>query len=97
VSAEGEPIAVARPGRNEPPLSLAPLQVWSRELADGSHAVGLFNLGDAPAKVTAKWADLKTSGQKTVRDLWRQKDLGQFEGEFSLTVAPHGAEMIKVK
>ena len=97
VSTEGEPIAVARPGRNEPPLSLAPLQVWSRELADGSRAVGLFNLGDAPAKVTAKWADLKTSGQKTVRDLWRQKDLGQFEGEFSLTVAPHGAEMIKVK
>jgi alpha-galactosidase len=97
VSAQGEPIAVARLGRNDPPLSIAPLQVWSRELADGSHAVGLFNLGDAPAKVTVKWADIQMSGQKTVRDLWRQKDLGQFEDEFSLTVAPHGAEMVRVK
>jgi alpha-galactosidase len=96
VSEAGEPITMTRPGRNDS-RQVAPLQVWSRELADGSRAVGLFNLGDKPATVTAKWADLNVSGKKTVRDLWRQKDLGQFEGEFSITVAPHGAEMVKVK
>jgi len=47
--------------------------------------------------VTAKWSDLKLSGQHSVRDLWRQKDLGNFSDEFSVTVAPHGAEMVKIK
>jgi alpha-galactosidase len=46
--------------------------------------------------VTAKWTDLKLSGPQAVRDLWRQKNLGQADGEFSLTVAPHGAELVKV-
>jgi len=32
-----------------------------------------------------------------VRDLWRQKELGKFSDEFSMTVAPHGAEMLKIK
>ena len=48
-------------------------QVWARPLEDGSVAVGLFNLGLEPAKVTAEWADLKLTGPQKVRDLWRQK------------------------
>jgi alpha-galactosidase len=72
------------------------LMVYAKPLADGSLAVGLFNLGTAPAKVSAKWADLKLQGKQTVRDLWRQKDLGQFEGEVSVTVAPHSAELVKL-
>jgi hypothetical protein len=31
-----------------------------------------------------------------VRDLWRQKDLGQYNGRFEMTVAPHGAEMLRI-
>jgi hypothetical protein len=31
-----------------------------------------------------------------VRDLWRQKDLGEFDGHFQIPVAPHGAELIKI-
>jgi alpha-galactosidase len=73
------------------------LLVYSRPLEDGSQAVALYNLGHEPAKVTAKWADLKLSGEHSVRDLWRQKELGKFASEFSLTVAPHGAEMVKIK
>jgi alpha-galactosidase len=73
------------------------LLVYARPLEDGSQAVALYNLGHEPAKVTAKWADLKLSGEHAVRDLWRQKDLGKFGSEFSMTVAGHGAEMLKVK
>jgi alpha-galactosidase len=73
-----------------------PLRVYEKNLADGSKAVGLFNLGDAPASVTARWADLKLSGAQQVRDLWRQKELGQFSDQFQLTVAPHGAELVKL-
>jgi alpha-galactosidase len=73
------------------------LLVYARPLDDGSRAVALYNLSHEPAKVTAKWSDLKLSGQHPVRDLWRQKDLGKFADEFSMTVAPHGAELVKIK
>lgn len=73
------------------------LLVYARPLEDGSKAVALYNLGTEPAKVTAKWADLKLSGKHAVRDLWREKDLGPFGDEFSMTVAPHGAEMVKIQ
>jgi alpha-galactosidase len=73
------------------------LLVYARPLDDGTRAVALYNLGHEPAKVTAKWSDLKLSGEHEVRDLWRQKELGKFAAEFSMTVAPHGAEMVKIK
>jgi alpha-galactosidase len=71
-------------------------RVYAKDLEDGSKAVGLFNLGTEPATVTVKWSDLKLSHKRAVRDLWRQRDLGRFSGEFSLLVAPHGAELVKV-
>lgn len=73
------------------------LRVYAKDLEDGSKAVGLFNLGDAAATVTARWSDVKGSGPQTVRDLWRQKEVGQFETEFSMTVAPHGAELVRIR
>jgi len=72
------------------------LYVYAKDMADGSKAVGLFNLGEAAATVTVKWSDLKIDGVKNVRDLWREKDLGPFNKEFSMTVASHGAELVKI-
>ena len=71
-------------------------QVWAKELEDGSHAVGLFNAGKEDMKVVANWADVKVDGKQVVRDLWRQKDLGEFEGKFEATVAPHGVVLVKL-
>jgi alpha-galactosidase len=71
--------------------------VYVKDLQDGSKAVALYNLGTRPALVVARWSDLKISGKKSVRDLWRQKDRGGFDREFSVTVAPHGAELVKIK
>jgi len=73
------------------------LLVYSKDLDDGSKAVALYNLGPQPAKVAAKWSDLKLTGSHTIRDLWRQKDRGQFSNEFAMTVASHGAELVKIK
>jgi alpha-galactosidase len=72
------------------------VRVYSKDLEDGSKAVGLCNLGEISAEVTAKWSDLKLTGKRAVRDLWRQKDLGKFDSEFHLSVAAHGAEMVKM-
>jgi alpha-galactosidase len=73
------------------------LKVYAKKLEDGSKAVGLFNTSsNSVATVTVKWSDLGISGEQNVRDLWRQKDLGKFKDQFSMQVAPHGAELIKV-
>ena len=59
--------------------------------------MGLFNLGtNGVTTVTVKWDDLKIQGSQAVRDLWRQKNLGTFKDEFSLPVASHSGEMVKI-
>ena len=45
----------------------------------------------------AKKADAAYKGGKwRVRDLWRQKELGVFEGEFTAEVNPHGVVMVRL-
>ena len=72
------------------------LEVWSRPLADGSLAVGLFNRDEMAMPVSVKWSELGISGPQTVRDLWRQKDLGTFDTEFSSEVPRHGTVFVKL-
>ena len=72
------------------------LEVWAKDMEDGSKAVGLFNRGYKAAKVTVKWSDLGLAGKQNVRDLWRQKDLGKFKNEFTAEVPRHGVVLVKV-
>jgi alpha-galactosidase len=71
-------------------------EVWAKNLQDGTKAVGLFNRGELPETVTVKWSDLALDGKQPVRDLWRQKDLGDFEGQYECQVPRHGAVLIGV-
>ncbi len=71
-------------------------EVWARPLSDGTIAVGLFNRGSNPAEVTARWAEIGVQGKQPVRDLWQQKDLGEFDGSFTTSVPRHGSVLIKV-
>lgn len=71
-------------------------EVWAKPMEDGSLAVGLFNRGPLPARVTARWSDLKLTGAHRVRDLWRQRDLGEFSGEFSSQVPRHGVTLVRI-
>ena len=69
------------------------IQVWSRPLADGGTAVGVFNLSGETRKVNIR-KYLKTLGLSgSVRDLWRQKDLAPGES----LIAPHGVKLVKVQ
>ncbi len=72
------------------------LEVWSRPLWDGTIAVGLFNRSDKETVVTAKWSELGLSGKQPVRDLWKKKDMGKFDGSYGVSVAPHGAALLKI-
>ncbi len=71
------------------------LSVWARDLEDGSKAIGLFNLDDSELQVGVNWSDAGLSGKHQIRDLWRQKDLGTFDGEFHALVAPHGIVLVR--
>ena len=72
------------------------LEIWKRSLEDGSIAVGLFNRGEKTTKVTAQWTALGITGKQKVRDLWRQKDLGIFDGMYSADIGRHGTVMVRM-
>ena len=72
------------------------LEVWAKDMEDGSKAVGLFNRGRTQARVTADWSDLGLSGKQRVRDLWRQKNLGNFNEKFETTVPRHGVVLVRL-
>jgi alpha-galactosidase len=72
------------------------LDVFAKPLEDGSLAVGLFNRSVTNATVTANFSDLKISGKQTVRDLWRQKDIGLFSEKFEAPVASHGVVLVRI-
>jgi hypothetical protein len=72
-------------------------QIWTKDLEDGSLAVGLFNM-DAydPKNISLEWSKLGISGEYVVRDLWRQKDLGVYNNYFKTNVLPHGVVLIRL-
>ncbi|MBN2207099.1 MAG: putative Ig domain-containing protein [Candidatus Aminicenantes bacterium] len=85
---------LGRPGRRA--AKDGNIEVWVRELQDGSKAVGLFNRGPGLAEVVADWAAIGVEGPQKARDLWRQQDLGVYEGVFKAYVARHGVVMIRL-
>ena len=70
-------------------------RILSKDMADGSKAIGLFNFGEETS-IQVNWADLGLKGKLHVRDLWRQKDLGKFKDCFATTVPHHGVMLIRV-
>lgn len=71
-------------------------QVWTKELSDGSHAVGLFNLAQTAQDVSVTWQQLGLNGPQRVRDLWRQQGLGVQPEKFTASVPRHGVVLIRV-
>ena len=70
-------------------------EVWSKELADGSVAVGFFNRTKVPLTVQVPWSQLGFEKAPHVRDLWLRKDLPR-SGTLDATIPPHSAILLKV-
>ena len=84
-------------GKSAVPVIKEPLyEVWVKELEDGSKAIGLFNLDTNKKTISIDWAKIGVSENSTVRDVWRQKDLGVFGKTYEALVQPHGVVLIKV-
>jgi len=75
------------------------LEVWGKQLKDGSRAVILLNRGSGEQQITVNWEDIgyPNTVNAAVRDLWQHKDLGKFTGKFPAAVASHGVVMVTVK
>ncbi len=76
--------------------AVAALDVFLKELEDGSKALGFFNRGDKERKfVFNKLSAVGIAGKQRVRDLWRQKDLADATGKVEVTVRGHGVVLLK--
>jgi alpha-galactosidase len=75
------------------------LEIWAKEIQDGSRAVVLLNRGGSPHDIAMHWEQLGYPGHltATVRDLWAHKDLGKFSAKFSASVESHGVVMVTVR
>lgn len=73
------------------------IQVFQRPLADGSYAVGIFNVGDEDVNVDMQRYLPQMGAQRltAVRDLWRQKDLSATDLRYFLP--SHGVKYLKVR
>jgi alpha-galactosidase len=72
------------------------LEVWAKDMEDGSKAVGLFNRSEFEAPIKVAWQTLGIKGKQRVRDLWRQKDLGVFTDQFETKVPRHGVVLVRI-
>jgi alpha-galactosidase len=70
--------------------------ILARPLADGSMAVGLFNLRGAPGTISLDWADVGLSGAVKVRDVWRQKEMGGVTGRLTVDLGAHDVLMVRL-
>ena len=73
-------------------------QVWAKPLADGSVAVGLYNLGDKPRTVSVGFETLGIHADRSclVRDLWAREDVGAAAGSVAVEVEPHGSALLRL-
>lgn len=86
------------------------VQIWLKPLEDGSFAVGLFNTDDfgktpqsyfrwgdeTPKPFTFDFSKVGLNGNWKLRDVWRQKDLGEFENSYQTEISHHGVVMLKM-
>jgi alpha-galactosidase len=72
------------------------LDVWTKPLSGGRVAVGLFNRSWQTRDVSVDLAEIGFKNGGWLRDVWRQKDLGQRSGVFTDAVPKHGATLLIV-
>ncbi len=73
-----------------------PMEVWVRQLADGSKAVGLFNRHFGPLDMQVDFHELGFKGAVKVRDVWAARDLGSMKDSYKAQVPGHGVALLRI-
>ncbi len=74
------------------------LEVWSKEMNDGSRAILMLNRGTTEKEISFQWEEIGYPNHvpAKVRDLWEHKDKGEFKGSYKANVVPHGVVVLRV-
>ena len=80
-----------------PVIKKGNIQVWKKKLADGNYALGIFNLGKDTEVYTLNFSEAGLNSKLTLRDLWRQKEIGSFNEKYECRIPSHGVILLKVK
>lgn len=72
------------------------IQYWVKKLSDGAIALGIFNLNEGVENIRFNLNNLALNGTFTIRDLWRQTDLGRFREGMDVTLYGHGVLLLKI-
>lgn len=72
------------------------IEIWARELADGTMAFGIFNRGSEDARVDiSSYKDFYPGDAVVLRNLWTQQDVPA--GTTGFFVPSHGVKLLKTK
>jgi alpha-galactosidase len=72
-----------------------PLEIWRKDLADGSSAVGIFNRGEVHLVAGIDWRDIGLGAPAFIRDLWERRDVNLDVG-WQASLPPHGSALLLV-
>ena len=62
-----------------------------------NRAVAFYNPTDAALSMSIDFSQLDLAGKVSVRDLYTKKDIGSYEGSYSVTVPAHGTRIYKLQ
>jgi hypothetical protein len=71
-------------------------EIWVRELADGRHAIGVFNFGGQFRRLELEGRVPELAAGVPLRDLWRQRTLAPLTTGFAAAVPAHGVLLLAV-
>ncbi|MHA7941581.1 sialate O-acetylesterase [Formosa sp. 3Alg 14/1] len=73
------------------------IEIYNKPLSDGTTAVLMLNKGEKVSDITVFWKQIGLAGKQPVRDLWLEKDLGEFSESFTAkSLEKHEHLLIKV-
>ena len=72
------------------------IQVWLKPLADGSSAVGIFNMSEKYKSYNLMLKQIGIDKAIAVRDVWKQKNIAQSVQDITFNIPPHGVRLIKI-
>jgi alpha-galactosidase len=92
-----EVIAVNQQGGNPRQVVKADgRMIWVSDAGDGALNVALFNITDTSRDVAMDLALLGFRRAVAVRDLWEQRDIGEFKRKYHTVLPAHGCALLKI-
>jgi alpha-galactosidase len=72
------------------------LDVWTKALSGGRVAVGLFNRSWSTRDVSVDLNEIGFKGGGSVRDVWKETNMGRRSGVVTSRIPKHGVTLIVV-